>query len=277
MSRSARLHRSISLSLSLLLSGASALLGGPARAEIRDLLSLLQGGLAEAPQSLGQSAPRQLLLNGFPLRVLVGRSLDSPRQVTDHFARSCSHSRGGGAPAHREDGTSYSLLLGVQGEADSLKRRMAATRQHYVHLAPLCMAYAHRSEDATDYLAVWTDAPLPESVLSPSPQSDAPGSDVPGVPRPSGSVRSFSLVEPAAGYRVAAYAVENPPAVALRETVNQLAQSGFSVDAAFSRSARDRGRLIVRLERTGRDLLVSAQPLRSSAQGSLILYLARAR
>jgi len=253
----------------------------PAHAEIRNLFQFLQSGLGEAPQTVGESAQRQLLLNGFPLHMRIGRSQDNPSNVAEHFAQSCTRASGGDArippPLHRQQGRDYALVIGAQGNSAELWKKMRDTKQHYLFLAPLCMAYAHRVDDGTDYLAVWSDAPLPPQVLSPSPGRDAPGTDAVGVPRPMGSTRLFSLVEPAAGYVIVSYSISAPSDVALRETVSQLGQSGFTVDGHFGSAARDHRRLMIRMERSGQDVLISTQPLLSTGGGSQVMYLARVR
>lgn len=253
----------------------------PAHAEIRNLFQFLQNGLGEAPQTVSESAQRKLLLNGFPLHMRIGRSQDVPGNVAEHFAQSCSRSAGSVSsippPLHRQQGRDYALVIGAQGNAAELWQKMRDTKQHYIFLAPLCMAYAHRSDDATDYMAVWSDAPLPPQVLSPSPGHDAPGTDAVGVPRPMGSTRLFSLVEPAAGYVIVSYSVSVPSDVALRETVSQLGQSGFTIDGHFGSAARDHGKMMIRMERSGQDVLISTQPLLSKGDGSQVMYLVRVR
>lgn len=270
-----RLRRTLSATLL----GAVLLTAAPAHADIRNLLGWLQRGQPETPQTLGKSVPRLVELNGFPLHLQIGRTAESPRQVVDFYERSCarSHHSAGPPPLLRRDGEDASLLVGVDGDGEQVRQRMAAARQHFIHTAPLCMAYAHLAGDATDFMAVWSDAPLPPRVLSPPPQGDAPGYDIPGVPRPTGTRRSFNLVEPAVGYIIVAYVSEEQPAVAFREAVNQLVAEGFAIDGAMGRAAADAGRLLLTLDRTGQNLLISAEPRDSGAPGSLILYMGRSR
>lgn len=265
--------------LSAVLCGAALLSALPARADIRNLLGWLRRGQPEAPQTIGKGPPRLIELNGFPLHLQVGRSADSPRQVVDFYQRSCarSHHSAGPPPLVRRDGADPSLLVGVDGDGDEVRRRMAALRQHFIHTAPLCMVYAHAAGDATDFMAVWSDTPLPPRVLSPPAQGDAPGYDIAGVPRPSGARRSFNLVEPSVGYILVAYVSDDQPEVAFREAVNQLVAEGFAVDGSMGRAAADAGRLLLALDRPGQNLLVSAEPRESGAPGCLILYMARSR
>lgn len=264
--------------LLLLLCTTAILSATPARAEIVDLLRMLQPNLP-VPRGLGHSSPRPLQLNGFPLQMVSGRAPETPRQILDSYQARYRDRHPGRlpSPAHREDGDDYGVLITVDGSGDDLLRRMAATRQHYLHLAPLCLVFAQQAGELTDYLAVWSDTPLPRSVLAPPPGQDAPGSDVPGVPRPVGSLRSFSLREPAAGYAIVSYVVDAPAPNALSSVINQLRSEGFAVDGTFGTAARATGQLLLRLERPGRDLLVSAHPHAASADRSLIVYLTRSR
>jgi len=247
---------------------------GPARAEIRDLLQLFQGarnGMPEAPQTVGESAPRQLLFNGAPLRMLIGRSPQTPRDVVEFYQRRCG--AGLAREKSREPGSPGPQIMRQVGEGYAMMVDVAP----FFRAAPLCMAYARRTADATDYMTVYSDGPLPKGVLSPSEREDAPGIDAPGIPRPHGGVRSFSLSEPAAGYVIVAYAMDDAPEVALRQAINQLATVGFTPDGSFAQAASQERRLMMRLERPGQDLVVSAQERRAASHGSLILYLARTR
>lgn len=250
----------------------------PARAEIVDLLRLFQPNL-QVPRGLGHSSPRPLLLNGFPLQLVSGRVPETPRQILDSYQARYRDRHPGRlpAPAHREDGEDYGVLLTVDGSGDELLQKMAATRQHYLHLAPLCLVFAQQSGELTDYLAVWSDAPLPRGVLAPARGQDAPGSDVPGVPRPHGALRSFSLREPGAGYAIVSYVVDAPASNALSSVVSQLRSEGFAVDGSFGTAARAADQLVLRLERPGRDLLVSAHPHGGSPDRSLVVYVTRGR
>lgn len=265
--------------LSAVVLGATLLGAAPARADVRNLLSWLRHGQPETPQTLGKSPPRLVELNGFPLHLQIGRSTESPRQVVDFYQRSCAraHKSAGPPPLLRRDGEDASLLVGVDGDGEEVRRRMAASRQHFIHTAPLCMVYAHAAGDATDFMAVWSETPLPPRVLSPSTQDDAPGYDIAGVPRPAGARRSFNLVEPSMGYIIVAYVSAEQPEVAFREAVNQLVSEGFASDGAMGRAAADAGRLLLSLDRPGQNLLVSAEPRESGAGGSLILYMGRSR
>ena len=137
------------------------------------------------------------------------------------------------------------------------------------------LAEDHRME----WMVHWqsADAPLPRSVLSPPRGQDAPGSDVPGVPRPHGSLRSFNLREPSAGYAIVSYVVDAPASNALSSVVSQLRGEGFAVDGSFGTAARAADQLILRLERPGRDLLVSAHPHGGAPDRSLLVYVTRSR
>lgn len=246
----------------------------PARAEIRDLLQLFQdarNGMPEAPQTVGESAPRQLLFNGVPLRMLIGRSPQAPRDVVEFYQRRCGSGRA--REKGREPGSPGPQLMRQVGDGYAMMVDVAP----FFRAAPLCMAYARRTDDGTDYMTVYSDGPLPKGVLSPSEREDAPGIDAPSVPRPHGGVRSFSLSEPATGYVIVAYAMDDAPEVALRQTINQLATVGFAIDGSFAQAASQERRLLMRLDRPGQDLIVSAQERRAASHGSLILYLARTR
>ncbi len=275
MATSGRLRRS----LGALLCGAALLCAAPARGDVRNLFRFLRQGPPEVPHTVAKSPPRHVELNGFPLHLLTGRSPESPRQVVDFYQGSCSRShRGSGPPPLlRRDGEDTSLLVGVDGDGAEVRRRMEEGRLHFIHTAPLCMVYAHLTDGLTDFMAVWSDAPLPPAVLSPPPRGDAPGYDIPGIPRPAGSRRSFNLVEPAAGYILVTYRSDDLPAVAFREAVGQLVAAGFVVDGALGRVAADQGRLLLTLDRPGQNLLVSAEAGESGAPGCLILYMARSR
>lgn len=249
----------------------------PARADITDLFQLLRPNFPQAPRTLAESAPRHLLLNGFPLRMLSGRTPETPQQVLDFYEqRSRQRSRGAvPTPVFRREGQDFGILLAADGDGEELLRQMVARRLHYVHLAPLCMVFAQRAGELTTYLAISSDTPMPAQVLSPTSGQEAPGSDVPGVPRPAGSLRSFSLSEPAAGYVAVSYIVDQPPENAFASTVEELRAAGFTVDASFGTAARASGTLTLRLERGRQDLLISAVPHQSGAQRSLIMYVTR--
>jgi hypothetical protein len=238
-----------------------------ADAAVLDLFDFLRLGHPQPPRTLANTPPRRLLLNGFPLQMLSGRTPESPRQVLDFYElRYRKRSQGAlGAPVHRRDGDDFGLLVAADGNGEELLAQMRARKLHYVHLSPLCMVYAQKVGELTDYVAVFSDAPLPPNVLSPQNGQDAPGSDVPSVPRPAGALRSFSLSEPAVGYTAVSYIVEAPPHSAFSETVAQLRSVGWTGDSAFAQAANRSGNLMLRLERPGIDLIVSAQqpgPLR---------------
>lgn len=248
------------------------------RADIRDLLQLLRPVQA-TPQTLGQSPPRRLLFNGFPLQVMSGRTPESVDQVLDYYQRSFSREPASkiAQPMQRQRGTDYGTLLTVDAPLLDTLKALHGRRQHYAFTAPLRMAYARRADSYTDYLAIWSDSPLSVGVLVPPVDGDAAGMDAPDTPRPPGGLRSFNVYEPAEGYLVVSYYVRAAPQQALESTIGVLRGAGFSPDPAFANAANIKRRSVVRLERAGQDLLVSASPVKEQPEASTITYLTRKR
>ncbi len=252
----------------LLLLGATVLTGTQsARADITEFFQLMKGarsGLSAAPNTTGEGAPRQVVLNGVPLHLLTGRSNDTPEDVVSHYERRCPRPKFASSqlPIRKDVGTDYAWMLDPTP---------------FLQPAPLCMAYAYNSAGLTDYIAVLSDAAVPAGALSSAENRDAPGSEAPGVPRPHGAVRSFNLAEPAAGYMMVSYLMPDSAESAFRQTVHQLTAAGFTSDGSFARAASQQGQLLIRLERTGQDVLIHAMPRRTTPSRSLIIYMARIR
>lgn len=266
----------VALAAALLLLG----LPRPGRASITDLLKLLRP-VEAAPRTLSQSPPRKLLFNGFPLRVMSGRTPESIDAVLDFYEQSFSREPGNKPtqPMQRQHGRDFGALVTVDAPLLKTLQAMRATHQHYALTAPLRMAYARRAPDAvsTDYLAIWSEEALPAGVLAPLGSQDAPGMDAPDTPRPPAGVRSFNLYEPASGYLVVTYEVPAPPQTALASTLLLLRGAGYAPDPGFAVAAEQRGKRIVRLEQPGRDLLVSVLPRKGAADACTVTYLLRSR
>ncbi len=249
----------------------------PARPAITDLFGILRPPARQAPGTLADRPPRRLLLNGFPLQVVSGRTAASVHAVLDFYQERCHRAASAALPppSHRQEDDDSGVLVAAAGDGAELLRQMLARRLHYVHLAPVCLALAQRLGDLTDYVAVFSELPIPPQVLTPPSGRDAPGSDLPGVPRPEGALRSFSLIEPATGYTVISYVSFAPADSAIAAVLSQLRGAGFAEDSPFSRAAQASGQLLKRLEQRGQEVLVSVQP--TSAGRSLIVYLVRSR
>lgn len=249
----------------------------PVRADVTDLFGLLRPAVPQAPRTVSESRPRPLLLNGFPLRLLSGRTPETPQQVLDYYEQHVRRTSKGPVPppVFRRDGEDFGLLVATEGDGEELLRQMAARKLHYVHLGPLCMVFAQQTGELTTYLAITSGTPLPAEVLMPRSGHDAPGADLPGVPRPPGSLRSFSLSEPAAGYTAVSYVADQPAESAFTDTLSTLRDAGFALDRDFGSAAYRAGSLLMRVQRGRQDLLVSAQPHHGTAQRSLILYVVR--
>ncbi len=260
---------------------AFALASPAARANITDLLSRLGRPVPSAPRTLKESQPRQLLLNGFALHVMSGRTPEGVDAVLDFYARQFSHEEPGRPqpPMQRQRGRDFGSIVAVDAPLQDTLKRLQSDRLHWALSAPLRMSYAHRAGDYTDYLAVWSDHALPDYVLRPPIDSDAPGADIPDTPRPPGSRRSFNVQEPESGYRVVTYLVDAPPVVGLELALATLQDAGYHLDASFQAATRRRGKLLLRLERPGRDLVVSAQAEKREPGGgkSQVTYLSRER
>lgn len=252
--------------------------GREGRADIRDLLQLLRP-VQTTPHTLSQSAPRKLLLNGFPLKVMSGRTPESVDQVLDYYQRSFSREPAGKLPQplQRQRGTDYGALLTVDAPLVDTMRAMHASRKHYALTAPLRMAYARRADSYTDYLAIWSDEPMAPGVLAPPIDGDAAGMDAPDTPRPPGGLRSFNVYEPAEGYLVVSYYVPSAPQQAIESTIGVLRGAGFAPDPGFANAARAKQRPMVRLERAGQDLIISVSPVKDQPEASTVTYLTRRR
>lgn len=248
-----------------------------ARADITDLYNLLRPTFPQAPRTVAESPPRRLLLNGFPLNMVSGKTPETPRQILDFYeARARQHSKGPvPTPVFRRDGEDFGLLVAAEGEGQEILDKMTARKQHYVHLAPLSMVFAQRTGELSTYLSISSEKPLPPNVLMPPNGQDAPGADLPGVPRPPGSLRSFSLIEPSAGYTAVSYVVETSPESAFRDAITTLQSADFVVDSAFGKAAYISGNLAMHLTRGRNDLVVSASSQPSQGQRSIILYVVR--
>ena len=252
------------------------------RASITDLLQL-QRPVTAPPRALSQSPPRKLLFNGFPMQVMSGRTPESVDQVIDFYEQSFSREPDGRPtqPMQRQRGKDFGSLVTVDAPLLAMLEAMHATKQHYTLSAPLRMAYAHRVAESgavyTDYLAIWSESALSAGVLTPLPAQDAPGLDPPDTPRPPASVRSFNVYEPASGYLVVTYEVPSPPPLALEGTLLVLRGAGYLPDPGFATAANARGKRMVRLERQGRDLLVSVLPKKASPDACTVTYLTRSR
>lgn len=253
---------------------------GPSRASITDLLRLMRP-VSAAPRTLSQSPPRKLLFNGFPITVMSGRTPESIDAVLDFYEQSFSREPHGKPtqPMQRQRGRDFGALVTVDAPLLETLQAMRATRQHYTLTAPLRMAYARRAADAvsTDYLAMWSESALPADVLAPPGEQDAPGQDAPDTPRPPAGVRSFNLHEPASGYLVVTYDVPLPPQPALESTLGVLRGAGYKPDPGFAAAAAQRGKLVVRLEQPGRDLIVSVRPRKDAPDACTVTYLLRNR
>lgn len=258
--------------------GAVLCCASASRADIRDLLGILRPVQA-TPQTVGQNPPRKLLLNGFPLKVMSGRTPESVDQVLDYYQRSFSREPAGKQPQpmQRQRGTDYGALLTVDAPLLDTLKAMRASRKHYALTAPLRMAYARRGDSYTDYLAIWSDEPIAPGVLMPPIDGDAAGMDAPDTPRPPGSLRSFNVYEPAEGYLVVSYSVPSAPQQALESAIGVLRGAGFAADPAFASAASSRGRPLVRLERPGQDLIVSVVAVKDQPEASTVTYLTRKR
>jgi hypothetical protein len=267
------------LSLALLL-GSS-----PALASVSDLIDRLRSlppGLPVAPQSLGQAPQRQVRLNGFPLHVTTGQTTGTLDMVLtfyqSHLLQPAKESGAAVQPLilRRKSSDSVYLVSVLPRSAEEL-RSMLKSRGPLASAGPVRVVYAQRSGSYTNYLALWTDAPIPPQVLQPDPTHDAPGSDLPEVPRPLG-MRTFSIDEPAAGYSLVAYHVNSPPAAALASTVERLRQHGFRADPALqavtAATENPAQSQLAHLSRAGRSLLVSVRP-DTSPQAAVVTYVSR--
>lgn len=263
--------------LFLILCGARAV-----RADITDLLNILRP-VEAAPRTLSRSPPRKLLFNGHPLNVVSGRTPESIDQVLDFYERSFSREPAGKVtqPMQRQRGRDFGALVTVDAPLLPTLQAMRATRQHYTLTAPLRMAYARRAAGGeasyTDYLAIWSDEAMGKDILAPSADLDAPGMDAPDTPRPPGGVRSFNMYEPAAGYLVVSYDVPGSAQAALESTLQVLRGAGFSPDPGFAAAANAKGKRLVRMERQGQELLVSALPKKRTQEDCVVTYLVRNR
>lgn len=239
----------------------------PAYADIKDFFQILKGArnqLGATPNTGGENATRHVVLNGIPLHLLIGRASQSPEKVISQQQQRCNRPQSGAAhvPIRKEISLDYAMMIDPTP---------------FLHPAPLCMAYAYSGQGQTDYMVVWSDGPVPTGALLSMEGTEAPGSEAPGVPRPHGAWRSFNLAEPSAGYMIVSYLMDDPAEAAFRQTVNQLLAAGFTTDGAFAQAASKNGQLLIRLERPGQDVLVSALPRRHRTNKSLILYMARIR
>lgn len=255
----------------------STALPRPARAAITDLFGLLRPPARQAPGTLADQPPRRLLFNGFPLQVVSGRTPASVHQVLDFYQERCHRAPAAALPppSHREEDDESGVLVAAAGDGRELLQQMRARQLHYVHLAPVCLAFAQRQGELTDYVAVFSDLPLPPQVLTPPSGRDAPGRDLPGVPRPDGALRSFSLIEPATGYTVVSYVLAASVDSALTAVLVPLHSAGFVEDSSFAAAASASGQSLKRLEQRGQEVIVSIQP--TSAQRCLIVYVVRSR
>lgn len=249
----------------------------PAHADIRDLFHFLTPNKAQAPGTVAQAPARRLLLNGYPLDVTIGKTPESTHAVLDFYERRYKGHHEGNAPfpTFRKEEDDTGILVTANGTLQSLLGGAASREPQTATLPPLCWVFAQRMGDMTSYFAMFSDGPLPASVVSPQSNHDAPGGDVPGIPRPYGSTRSFNLVEPQAGYAMVSYLVDLPPESAFSRTVEQLRNAGFVGDSAFAQSAAQTGNLILYLSRKGQDLMVSANSYVGNPQRSLVLYVTR--
>lgn len=263
---------------SLLFSLAIICCARPGSANITDMLNLLRP-VRPTPQTISQTPPRKLLFNGFPLMVMSGRTPESVDQVLDFYQRSFAREPAGKLPQplHRERGQDYGTLLTIDAPLLDTIKAMQSSKQHYALTAPLRMAYARRTEPYTDYLAIWSSEPPSSAVLAPPLDGDAPGIDPPDTPRPPSGQRSFNIYEPAEGYLVVSYYVPSAPQPALESTVAALRGAGYAPDPGFANAAAAAKSSLVRLERTGRDLIVSVQPAKGQSDASTVTYLTRSR
>ena len=70
----------------------------PARADVSDLFGMLRPAVPQPPRTVSESRPRPLLLNGFPLRLLSGRTPETPGQVLDYYEQHVRHTSKGPVP-----------------------------------------------------------------------------------------------------------------------------------------------------------------------------------
>jgi len=251
----------------------------PAKADIRDLLRFLQPSKPGAPGTVSQAPVRRLLLNGYPLEVVSGRTAESPRAVIDFYEQRYRSRGGAGSafPTFRQDEDGTSVLATADSTGQSLLKADPGRGRGpgSATIPPLCLVFAQVAGDMTSYFAMFTEGAVPAAVISPPRGHDAPGGDVPGIPRPYNSYRSYSLAEPQTGYAMVSYVMDLPPEQAFQSTIEQLRGVGFSADSAQAQAAEQAGFMLLYLNRKGQDLMLTATPYVGRSQHSLVMYVTR--
>ena len=236
--------------------GALTLARGRARAD--ELVMDVGTQMLSYARATQLDAPRTLVVNGLPLHVLSGSTRDAVSTLLDTFDARCHRASGQldrwaqELPGHRrwpriaeqaldpvlrrEDlhgGYVACLDLGAQTvSAEDLLERLRRFLEHgdLSEVGDLRFAWASRSGDATTYVGVYTDGPVPLGAAFPA-EGDAPGTDVTGVPRPSHGRRVLSAFQRDAAPMLASYESTVTPQVALQSFGAQLARQGLTPSA----------------------------------------------
>lgn len=199
-------------------------------------------------------APRTLILNGVPLRLLSGSTKDSPAALLGSFRARCKRVAARVDSDQRIQKTQRAQLsvlpafdgvlqrstprggylacldaggpLSLRAFADRV--RNFAQNGDLAAIGNLRFVWARTERGTTSYVALSTQGSVPLYAMFPS-RGDAPGADHPSLPRPAGTRRTLSAWQENQAPMLATYAASVAPDVLLSRYRAQLEGAGFSV------------------------------------------------
>jgi hypothetical protein len=191
-----------------------------ARAHTDELLQSAGASMLAYAKATHLDAPRTLVLNGAPLRLLSGSTPDSVDTLLDFFHARCRRISGGldervAALQRRLPASSFKTARALDGVLRRDNERAGylacldlgdgpiAPRTLFAHIRAflatgdlaevggLRFVWATRDSTRTSYVALFTDGSLPLRSMFPA-QGDAPGADPLEIPRPARTRRLLS-------------------------------------------------------------------------------------
>ncbi len=242
---------------------ALAALSYTARASVGELALDAGAEMMRYADADQRDAQRTLVLNGLRLHVGSGGTRRAPRDVLDAFHARCRERSvrfdarlpdDPGANAHTaklrtlpldgvlrlDDGErGYVACLDLGGRRLSPNELLDRTRRFLAggdlaEFGDLRVVFVERHGTRTNYLALWTDGPLPLWRAF-AADGDVPGKDPDGVPRPAGLRRVLSAWQADAAPTLTAYRADATSVPELRARYQRFLESqGFRVEALAS-------------------------------------------